>query len=59
VLEEVGFVPSLKCYLISLSEIENKGYVFKGERGMLKLLRGFMVVTKGMRKKICAPWKVL
>ena len=32
-LKEVRYVPSLKRNLISLSELEKKGYVFKGERG--------------------------
>ena len=33
-LKEVGFVPNLKHNLISLSELENKGYVFKSDEGV-------------------------
>jgi len=36
-LEEVRFVSNLKHDLISLGEFENKGYVFKEERGMLNV----------------------
>jgi len=50
VLEEVKFVSSLKHNLISLSELEKKGSVFNGEKGVLKVLRGTMVVMKGVRK---------
>lgn len=50
VLEEVRFVRSLKCNLISLNEFKKKGYMFKGEQGILKVMRGSMVVTKDVRK---------
>jgi len=50
ILEEVMYVLSLKQNLISLYHREKKGYVFKWERGMLKVFRGFMVVMKGVRK---------
>jgi len=39
VLEEVMFVPSLKRNMISFGELENNGYMFKGEQGMLKVMR--------------------
>jgi len=49
-LEEVRFVHNLKRNLISLGELKKKGYVFKGERGVLKVLRGSMVLMKGVKK---------
>ena len=53
--EEVRYVPSLKQNLISFGELENKGCMFKGEKGVLKVLMGSMVVIKAMRKNgICA-----
>jgi len=50
VLEKLRFVPSLKHNLISLGELENKRYVFKGEQGMLKMVKESMEVMKGVRK---------
>jgi len=49
-LEEVRFIPSLKHSLISLGELENNGYVFKGEQRMLKVMKGSRVVMKDVRK---------
>ena len=48
--EEFRYIPSLKRNLISLGELEKKGYVFKGQKGVVKVLRGSMVVMKGVRK---------
>jgi len=49
-LEEVRYIPRLKQNLISLGESEKKGYVFKRERRVLKVLRGSLVVIKAVRR---------
>jgi len=49
-IKEVRYIPSLKRNLVSFGELEKKGYVFKGEKGLVKVLRGSMVVIKGVRK---------
>jgi len=50
VFEEVRLLPSLKCNLISLSELKKKEYMFKSEWRILMVMKGSMVVMKGMRK---------
>ena len=49
-LIEVRYAPNLKRILISLGELDKKGYVFKGEQGLLKAVKGSMVVMKGIKK---------
>jgi len=49
-LEEVRYVHGLKRNLISLGELEKKGYIFKGEKGMMKVLRECIMVMKCVRK---------
>ena len=50
VIKNVRLVPDLKRNLISLSEFDKQGYVFKGENGVLKVLKGSMIFMKGMQK---------
>ena len=50
VINNVRLVPDLKRNLISLSEFDKKGYVFKGENEVLKVLKGSMIFMKGMQK---------
>ncbi|KAK8464488.1 hypothetical protein PHAVU_010G009750 [Phaseolus vulgaris] len=58
-LEEVRYVPSLKRNLISLGELEKKGYVLK-VKGGVEGDEEVMVVMKGVRKNaLYMPWKVL
>jgi len=47
--EEVRFVPNL-ITLYSLVNLKMKKHVFNGEWGMLKVIRGFMVMMKDVRK---------
>ena len=49
-LTEVRHVPELKRPLISLGTLEDAGYTFKGENGILKVMKGSRVVMKGQRK---------
>jgi len=50
VIKNVRLVSDLKRNLISLSEFDKQGYVFKGENGVLKVLKGSMIFMKGMQK---------
>jgi len=45
---EVRYVPKLKRNLISLGEFDKKGYVFKGEKGILNVVKDSMVVMRGI-----------
>ena len=49
VLQEVRYVPALKRKLISLGMLNLNGRVFKAENGTLKVIKGSMVVMKGLR----------
>jgi len=46
-LEEVMYIPNLNRNIISLGKLEKKGYIFRGEEGVVKVLREVM---KGARK---------
>ena len=46
-LTEVRHVPELKKNLISLSTLDEKGYRYSGEGGVLKVSKGTLVVLKG------------
>lgn len=48
-LQGVRFVPELKRNLISLGTFDQNGFVFKAEGGILKHLKGALVVMKGRR----------
>ena len=50
ILQEVRYVPKLERNLISLGELDKKGYTFKGENGILKVIKGSMVVIRGCKK---------
>ena len=47
VIKNVRLVPDLKRNLISLSEFDKQGYVFKGENGVLN---GSLIFMKGIQK---------
>nr|CAD1817878.1 unnamed protein product [Ananas comosus var. bracteatus] len=49
ILENVRHVPDLKKGLISLSELDNKGYKFTGQGGVIKVSKGALVVMKGIQ----------
>ncbi|RZB80703.1 Retrovirus-related Pol polyprotein from transposon TNT 1-94 [Glycine soja] len=48
ILTEVRYVPELKRNLISLGEFDKRGYVFKGEKGILNVVKDSMVVMRGI-----------
>lgn len=50
ILQQVRYVPELKRNLISLGTLESIGYSFKSENGIMKVLKGSLVVMKAMRK---------
>ncbi|PSS08126.1 Endonuclease [Actinidia chinensis var. chinensis] len=50
VLTDVRYVPDLKKNLISLGDFDSKGYKIILEGGVLKVVRGALVVLKGTRR---------
>jgi len=50
VIKNVRLIPDLKRNLISLSEFDKQGYVFKEENGVLKVLKCSIIFMKGMQK---------
>lgn len=50
-LTEVRYVPDLKRNLISVGELDKKGYLFKGENSELLVVKGSVVVIRGIKKK--------
>ena len=51
VLENVRHIPDLKRNLISLGMLDTKGYSYKSQGGVLKVIKGIIVVMKGMLKQ--------
>ncbi|CAA7028217.1 unnamed protein product [Microthlaspi erraticum] len=49
VLHEVRYMPEIGRNLISLGTLEEKGCVFKGGGGVLKVIKGCTVFMKGSR----------
>lgn len=49
-LQDVRFIPELKRNLISLGMLDSCGHSFRAEDGVLKVLKGFMVIMKGVRQ---------
>lgn len=49
ILENVRHVPELKKSLISLSELDSRGYKYTGQGGVIKVSKGILVVMKGIR----------
>lgn len=49
VLHEVRYMPEIGRNLISIGTLEEKGCVFKGSEGVLKVVKGCTVVMKGSR----------
>ena len=50
VLTHVRYVPELRRNLISLGMLDELGYVIKLESGSLKVLKGSLVVMKGVKR---------
>ena len=50
-LGDVRYVPKFERNLISLGRLESKGCTFKASGGVLKVIRGSMVLMKGVRSK--------
>lgn len=50
ILEEVTHVPDLKRNLMSLGMLDSTGHCFKAESGVLKIIKGSLVVMKGSLK---------
>ena len=50
-LTEVRYVPDLKRNLISLGEFDKKGYVFQGEKSILRVMKGSKEVLRGVKKQ--------
>src|ERR1044072_8002533 len=50
-LTEVRYVPDLKRNLISLSECEKNEYVFRGEKSILRVMKGSKKVLRGVKKQ--------
>ena len=48
-LKEVRYVPQLKRNLISVGTLEASGLVISIRDGVLKMIKGSMVVMKGIR----------
>ena len=49
ILTGVRHVPELKRNLISPGTLDQQGYVFKGEGGVLKVTKGSMMTMKGLK----------
>ena len=50
-LTEVRYVPDLKRNLISLVEFNKKGYVFQGEKSIIRFMKGSKEVLRGVKKQ--------
>ena len=50
VLTNVRFIPELKRNLISLGMLDDLGYVIKVESRFFKILKGLLIVMKGIKK---------
>ena len=49
-MTEVRYVPNLKRNLISPGEFDKKGYVFQGDKSILKFMKGSKEVLRGVKK---------
>ena len=49
-LKDVRYVPQMKKNFISIGALETQGLEFSDRDGVLKMLKGFMVVLKGVRR---------
>lgn len=47
IITEVRYIPELKRNLISLSTLDQKGFGYKAQDGVLKVIKGSLVVMKG------------
>ena len=48
ILAEVRHIPDLKRNLVSLGMLDKKGYSYKSEVGVLRVMKGSLVVMKGL-----------
>ena len=53
-LQNVRYVPELKCNLISLGLLDKNGFQFQSSNGMLIVSKGSYIVMKGrLRNSLC------
>jgi len=50
IIQDVRYVPDLKRNLISLGELDRKGYLFRDENGTLEVMKDSRIVMRGVRK---------
>ncbi|PKU72844.1 Retrovirus-related Pol polyprotein from transposon TNT 1-94 [Dendrobium catenatum] len=50
ILKDVRHVPDLKRNLISLGTLDDSGYIFRSERGLLRISKGALVIMKGIKR---------
>ncbi|PKU63108.1 Retrovirus-related Pol polyprotein from transposon TNT 1-94 [Dendrobium catenatum] len=50
ILKDVRYVPDLKRNLISLGTLDDYGYVFRYEKGLLRILKGALVIIEGFKQ---------
>ena len=50
VLTSVRYIPDLKRILISLGTLDEEGYSYKAEKGVLKASKGYFVILKGDKR---------
>ena len=57
-LTQVRFVPELKRNLISIGILDQTGCVIKAEKGILRVIKGSMVIMKGIKQNghVCVGW---
>lgn len=52
IIQEVRFIPDLKRNLISLGELDRKGFLFRGENGMLEVMKDSRIIKRGVKKHL-------
>ena len=50
-LKDVGYIPMLKRNLVSLGQLDDIGFSCRAEGRVLKIVKGSMVVMKGVKKQ--------
>ncbi|KAL5552330.1 hypothetical protein UlMin_002506 [Ulmus minor] len=59
VLPDVRHVPELNRNLISLGMLDQHGFSWKGDKGLLKVSKGSLVVMKGVKDRSLTCFKVV
>ena len=57
ILKNVIYIPDLKRNLVTLGELDDNGLSYKVENGVIKVIKGSMVVIKGIKK--CGLYEVV